>query len=164
MPPDTKPDTKRRKVPAMDEQEFTITFAATDADIDASFPVMQELRTNFTDKDVYRHQIRRQMDDGYNLALLWFNGEVAGCSGFRVHETLSRGKYMYVEDLVTSAKQRSHGFGDKLFDWVHSQARERGCAQMEIISGVQRGDAHRFYHRKRMTIKAFQLVLPIKAA
>ena len=151
-------------MPAMDGQEFTITFAASDADIDASFPVMTELRTNFTDPAVYRHQIRRQMDDGYNLALLWFNGEVAGCSGFRVHETLSRGTYMYVEDLVTSAKQRSHGFGDKLFDWVHAQARERGCAQMEIISGVQRGDAHRFYHRKRMTIKAFQLVLPIKSA
>jgi GNAT superfamily N-acetyltransferase len=147
----------------MDGQEFTITFAASDADIDASFAVMTELRTNFTDPGVYRHQIRRQMDDGYNLALLWFNGEVAGCSGFRVHETLSRGKYMYVEDLVTSGKQRSYGFGDKLFDWVHAQARERGCAQMEIISGVQRGDAHRFYHRKRMTIKAFQLVLPIKA-
>ena len=25
----------------------------------------------------------------------------------------------------------------------------------------QRGEAHRFYHRKRMTIKAFQLVLPL---
>ena len=71
---------------------------------------------------------------------------------------------MYVEDLVTSGKQRSHGFGDKLFDWVHAQAIERGCAQLEIISGLQRGDAHLFYHRKRMTIKAFQLVLPIKAA
>lgn len=147
----------------MEAQEFTITFAGNDGDIGASFPVMQELRTQYTDLGAYRDQIRRQMEDGYNLALLWFNGEVAGCAGFRVHETLSRGKYMYVEDLVTSAKQRSHGFGDKLFDWLQGQARERGCAQMEIISGVQRGDAHRFYHRKRMTIKAFQLVLPIKA-
>ena len=43
---------------------ITITFAASDADIDASFPVMTELRTNFTDPAVYRHQIRRQMDDG----------------------------------------------------------------------------------------------------
>lgn len=150
-------------MPAMEGQEFTITFAGNDQEIGASFPVMQELRTQYTDPGAYRDQIRRQMDDGYNLALLWFNGEVAGCAGFRVHETLSRGKYMYVEDLVTSAKQRSHGFGDKLFDWLQGQARERGCAQMEIISGVQRGDAHRFYHRKRMTIKAFQLVLPIKA-
>ncbi|EWY38974.1 GCN5 family acetyltransferase [Skermanella stibiiresistens SB22] len=147
----------------MEGQEFTITFAQNDADIGASFAVMRELRTQYEDPAAYRDQIRRQMDDGYNLALLWFNGEVAGCAGFRVHETLSRGKYMYVEDLVTSAKQRSHGFGDKLFDWLQGQARERGCAQMEIISGVQRGDAHRFYHRKRMTIKAFQLVLPIKA-
>jgi len=147
----------------MDQQEFTISFASSDADIATSFPVMQELRTNFTDLDTYRAQIRRQMDDGYTLALLWFGGEIAGCGGFRVHETLSRGKYMYVEDLVTSGRLRSHGLGDKLFDWLAGQARERGCAQMEIISGVQRGEAHRFYHRKRMTIKAFQLVLPLKA-
>ena len=148
----------------MDQQEFTISFANSDADISASFPIMQELRTHFTDIEAYKAQIRRQMDDGYTLALLWFGGEIAGCGGFRVHETLSRGKYMYVEDLVTSSRLRSHGLGDKLFDWLAGQARERGCAQMEIISGVQRGEAHRFYHRKRMTIKAFQLVLPVKAA
>jgi GNAT superfamily N-acetyltransferase len=148
----------------MDQQEFTISFAKSDADIGASFPVMQELRTHFTDIEAYKAQIRRQMEDGYTLALLWFGGEIAGCGGFRVHETLSRGKYMYVEDLVTSSRLRSHGLGDKLFDWLAGQAREQGCAQMEIISGVQRGEAHRFYHRKRMTIKAFQLVLPVKAA
>jgi GNAT superfamily N-acetyltransferase len=138
-----------------------ISFAKTDDDIAASFPVVKELRTNFTDGEVYRAQVRRQMDDGYNLVLLRVNGEVGGCAGFRIHETLSRGRYMYVEDLVTSPKMRSYGLGDKLFDFLAGEARERGCAQMEIISGVQRGDAHRFYHRKRMVIKAFQLVLPL---
>lgn len=145
------------------EQQPTveITLASTDADIAESFFVMKELRTSFTDAEVYAAQIRRQREDGYQLALLRLDGEVAGCGGFRVHETLSRGRYMYVEDLVTSPKHRSYGLGDKLFDWLAEQAKERGCKQMEIISGIQRGDAHRFYHRKRMTIKAFQLVLPI---
>lgn len=116
----------------MDEKAIEITLARTDADIAASFPIVRELRTHLTD-----------------------------AAAFRVHETLSRGRYMYVEDLVTSAKHRSYGLGDKLFDWLAAEARTRGCAQMEIISGVQRGDAHRFYHRKRMTTKAFQLVLPL---
>jgi GNAT superfamily N-acetyltransferase len=146
----------------MEQDTIDITFARGDADIAASFPVMRELRTHFTDPAAYRDQIRRQIDDGYNLALMWFGGEVAGCGGFRVHETLSRGKYMYVEDLVTSPKLRSHGLGDKLFDWLAAEAKRRGCAQMEIISGIQRGEAHRFYHRKRMTVKAFQLVLPLQ--
>ncbi|WP_448208633.1 GNAT family N-acetyltransferase [Azospirillum sp. sgz302134] len=145
----------------MEQQTVEITLAKTDSDINESYFVMKELRTHMTDADAYRDQIKRQMEDGYNLALLRFNGEVAGCGGFRVHETLSRGRYMYVEDLVTSPKLRSYGLGDQLFDWLVGQAKERNCAQMEIISGVQRGDAHRFYHRKRMTIKSFQLVLPI---
>ena len=146
----------------MNEASIEITLARTDADIAATFSIIRELRTHLTDADAFRDQIRRQMDDGYCLAVLRVSGEVAGCGGFRVHETLSRGRYMYVEDLVTSARHRSYGLGDKLFDWLAGEARERGCAQMEIISGVQRGDAHRFYHRKRMTIKAFQLVLPLQ--
>jgi len=145
----------------MDEKAIEITLARTDADLAASFPIIRELRTHLTDATAFRDQVRRQMDDGYHLAVLRLDGEVAGCGGFRVHETLSRGRYMYVEDLVTSPKHRSYGLGDKLFDWLAGEARERGCAQMEIISGVQRGDAHRFYHRKRMTIKAYQLVLPL---
>ncbi|WP_109122844.1 GNAT family N-acetyltransferase [Azospirillum sp. TSO22-1] len=145
----------------MNEQAIEITLARTDDDIAASFPIVKELRTHLTDEAAFRDQVRRQMDDGYNLAVLRVGGDVAGCGGFRVHETLSRGRYMYVEDLVTSTRHRSLGLGDKLFDWLANEARERGCAQMEIISGVQRGDAHRFYHRKRMTIKAFQLVLPL---
>lgn len=145
----------------MEQQTVEIVLARDDADIAASFAVMKELRTHLTDVDVYRAQVRRQMDDGYTLALVRIDGEVAGCGGFRVHETLSRGRYMYVEDLVTASQKRSYGLGDKLFDWLTAEARERGCAQLEIVSGVQRGEAHRFYHRKRMTIKAFQLVLPL---
>ena len=146
----------------MDQQQnIEIVVARDDADIASSYPIMKELRTHMTDPEAYRAQIRRQMDDGYNLALLRLDGEIAGCGGFRVHETLSRGRYMYVEDLVTSSAKRSYGLGDKLFDWLAGEARERGCAQMEIISGIQRGEAHRFYHRKRMTIKSFQLVLPL---
>ncbi len=145
----------------MEQQTVEIVLAQDDADIAASFPVMKELRTHLTDPDIYRAQVRRQMDDGYTLALVRIDGEVAGCGGFRVHETLSRGRYMYVEDLVTASTKRSYGLGDKLFDWLTGEARERGCAQLEIVSGVQRGEAHRFYHRKRMTIKAFQLVLPL---
>lgn len=145
----------------MEQQTVEIVLARDDADIAASFAVMKELRTHLTELDVYRAQVRRQMDDGYTLALVRIDGEVAGCGGFRVHETLSRGRYMYVEDLVTASQKRSYGLGDKLFDWLTAEARERGCAQLEIVSGVQRGEAHRFYHRKRMTIKAFQLVLPL---
>ncbi len=146
----------------MSQGNIAIEPARNDADIDASFAIMRQLRSHLTDVEAYRNQVRRQMDDGYTLALLRVDGEIAGCAGFRVHETLSRGTYMYVEDLVTSSAHRSLGLGDTLFDWLAGQAKERGCAQMEVVSGTQRTDAHRFYHRKRMVIKAFQLVLALK--
>lgn len=147
----------------MSQEEVEFLLAKTDADISASFPIIRQLRTSFEDESVYVSQVRRQMEnDNYNLLVLKASGEVVGCAGFSVRETLSRGKYMYVEDLVASSEHRSLGLGDKLFDWLADHARELDCAQMEVVSGVQRGAAHRFYHRKRMTIKAFQLVLPLQ--
>ena len=69
---------------------------------------------------------------------------------------------MYVDDLITSDAARSKGFGGQLLDWLVEQAAGRGCAQLELDSGVQRFDAHRFYFRKRMKIASYHFSLKTK--
>jgi hypothetical protein len=48
-----------------------------------------------------------------------------------------------------------------LFDWLVGEARAAGCQSLELDSGVQRFDAHRFYLRNRMAISShhFRLAL-----
>jgi hypothetical protein len=42
-----------------------------------------------------------------------------------------------------------------------AEARATGCAKLELDSGVQRFDAHRFYLRKRMIISSHHFSLEL---
>ena len=80
--------------------------------------------------------------------------KVKAVAGYRYSESLSWGKYIYVDDLVTTEEFRSQGFGRQLFAWLVKQAKARGCGQFHLDSGVQRFAAHRFYLASRMDIVA----------
>jgi GNAT superfamily N-acetyltransferase len=138
-----------------------ITLAESDRDVDRCYPVMHELRLHL-DHAVFTAQVRRQMDDGYRLAFLEDGGEAKAVAGFRFLEFLAWGRVLYVDDLVTLARERSKGFGDRLFDWLVEQAVGRGCDQLHLDSGVQRFGAHRFYLRKRMDITAHHFALKLR--
>ena len=59
---------------------------------------------------------------------------------------------MYIEDLVTDSERRSSGLGRVMMDWLKGHAREHGCAQVHLDSGIQRFPAHRFYLREGFNI------------
>jgi GNAT superfamily N-acetyltransferase len=78
-----------------------------------------------------------------------------------VQHMLFRGKFMYVDDLVTDDAVRSHGYGEQMFAWLKEVARTEGCRMLDLDSGVQRMAAHRFYFRQRMTIASYHFSLPL---
>jgi len=140
-----------------------IAVANTAEEIRRCFPVMRELRTHFENTDQFVDQVQRQQKQGYKLALIESEGEVRGVAGYRLLESLFSGKNLYVDDLVTRASDRSRGFGGKLIDWLIEQAREHNCETLELDSGVQRFDAHRFYFSKRMSISSYHFRIKLKA-
>lgn len=133
----------------------TIAIAQTPEQIRRCFPVMRELRTHFDNADEFVERVVRQQKNGYLLAYVEADGEIRAAAGYRFLESLFSGKFMYVDDLVTRAQDRSCGFGGRLFDWLVEQARARDCDNLELDSGVQRFDAHRFYFVKRMNISSY---------
>jgi GNAT superfamily N-acetyltransferase len=92
------------------------------------------------------------MDSGYRLAYVEEGSRVAAVAGFRILEGLAWGKFLYVDDLVTDESLRSRGHGRELLRWLADHAREKGCAELHLDSGVQRFGAHRFYLREGMDI------------
>lgn len=141
---------------------MTIALATTDADIARCFPVMQQLRPHLVAAD-FVTRVRSMQREGFHLAFLESEGAVRAVAGYRFYEKLFSGKNLYVDDLVTDATQRSHGHGRALLAWLTAEARARGCTQLELDSGVQRHDAHRFYLRERMHISAYHFVIALKA-
>lgn len=130
-----------------------IQLATTREEITACFIVMSELRPHLSLEDFVALVERMQKNHGYELAYVDDNG-VKAVAGIRIAEWLYTGKYLEIDDLITTAAERSKGYGAMLFDWVADYAREQGCAQLRLVSGVQRADAHRFYLNKGMKFEA----------
>ena len=136
--------------------------ANTPEEIRRCYPVMRELRTHITDENDFVDRVLRQQKQGYLLAFLESEGDICAVAGYRFLESLFSGKNLYVDDLVTRASDRSRGFGGELLDWLIEKARERGCETLELDSGVQRFDAHRFYFSKRMSIPSYHFRIRIE--
>lgn len=119
---------------------------------------MFELRPHLIEGE-FVARVRSLERGGFEMAFLEANGDVQSVAGFRVLDKFATGRSLYVDDLVTKATARSQGWGDALFDWLIQTARERDCVQLELDSGVQRFDAHRFYLRRRMRISSHHFAL-----
>ncbi len=131
-----------------------IQIAATDAEIMACFAVMAELRPQLAPEQFVDTVRRLTAQGGFQLVSLQDGGAVKAVAGIRLGEWLHRGLYLEIEDLVVTASDRSHGYGAALFHWLADYARARQCRQLQLVSGVAREAAHRFYLRLGMRIEA----------
>jgi GNAT superfamily N-acetyltransferase len=87
------------------------------------------------------------------------------CLGVSTHRVLatSRGRVLFVDDLVTAADVRSAGVGARLFTELMALGRRAGCDRIELDSGVGNHAAHRFYHAQRMSIVALHFAIDVVA-
>ena len=140
---------------------MTVKLAESDAERRACFPVMRQLRAHLGDEDVFLERVARQGTQGYRLAFVADDGAVRAVAGFRVGETLFAGKWLYVDDLVTDEAARSKGYGKALLDFLKAHAREQGCRELHLDSGVQRREAHAFYFREGLRISSYHFQLEL---
>ncbi|MCA9286697.1 MAG: GNAT family N-acetyltransferase [Phycisphaerales bacterium] len=122
--------------------------ATTDHEIDVCFPVMSELRPHLVRPEVVALVRRMEREGGFELAFLEDDETIVAVAGYRILDDFARGRYLYVDDLVTAAAHRSRGYGSGLLDWLRAEAARRGCGRLHLDSGMQRKDAHRFYERE----------------
>ena len=116
-------------------------------ELDDSFPVMNQLRTDLT-LDVYRELVAAMRPQGYELYALYADDTIVSLAGIEVRVNLYLEKHVFVYDLVTCMNHRSKGYGEMLLHFVHEYARDRGAKYVSLESGLARTEAHRFYKDK----------------
>ena len=99
--------------------------------------------------------VRHMETEGYKLAYLEDEGEVVAVAGYRIYTNLILGKNLYVDDLVTTRRVRSKGYGEKLIKWLREKAAENDCRFWHLDSGTERSRAHKFYVSQGFTVSAF---------
>jgi GNAT superfamily N-acetyltransferase len=124
------------------------------------YGVLQHLRTELT-----LPQLRDIYAEGYGQGLRYTavdaGGRLVAVAGWRLVACTTAGRRLYIDDLVTDPTLRSAGHGHLLIAELEQRARAAGCSVLDLDSGVQRGAAHRFYFRERMTITAYHFTLPL---
>lgn len=124
------------------------------------FEVMKELRTHLT-LEQFREGYERALPEGYRVAAVFEEDSCRAVAGYRLMHNLVSGYHMYVDDLVTAERWRSHGYGRELNDHLVERASAEGCASVQLDSATYRRDAHRFYFRERYSIWSYHFVRPL---
>jgi GNAT superfamily N-acetyltransferase len=116
-------------------------------------PVLLELRPHL-DAESLAAVYAEGHPQGYRFTAAYASGRCVGVAGWRIIATAHAMRKLYVDDLVTAPADRSGGVGNALLSFLEQKARAAGCEVLDLDSGVQRHDAHRFYFRERMHISS----------
>jgi ribosomal protein S18 acetylase RimI-like enzyme len=122
----------------------------SDTEIGSCFSLMQQLRPHLTSAEEFIIRVRRQQAEGYRLLALWSARGPRALAGFRLTENLVHGRFLYVDDLVVDAAERSNGLGAILLTHLKDEARRLGCAKLVLDTGIDNVAAQRFYARQGM--------------
>lgn len=112
----------------------------------------------------YLQTLQRVCAGGGRIILACDEADVIGVAVYRVFENTFRGQQLYVDDLVTDETRRSQGVGVMLLGHCEKQARTAGCKHLVLDSGTQRAEAHRFYFREGLAIRAFNFSRPLDSS
>jgi GNAT superfamily N-acetyltransferase len=113
----------------------------------SAFPVLRQLRPHLGRDELDAIQ-RAGRAQGLTFTAAFVDGTCVGVAGWRVMDTTSVIRKLYVDDLVTDETARSGGVGTALLRHLDHRGVELGCTVLELDSGHQRTDAHRFYVRE----------------
>jgi len=128
--------------------------AETDDDIKKCFDVLSELRPHL-EKNKFLNTVLEMKKQGFKIVYIEESGKVVAAAGYRITNNLFMGKNLYVDDLVTSDKERSKGYGEKLIQWLRQEAINEKCNILHLDSGTHRGEAHKFYFKQGFTIASY---------
>jgi GNAT superfamily N-acetyltransferase len=121
-------------------------------------PVLLELRPHLTPASLAAVYSEGHPQGLRFTAVYDEDGRCVAVAGWRLVATTVALRKLYVDDLVTISAMRSRGIGRALLDELTRRAREAGCRALDLDSGIERHDAHRFYLRERMRILSHHFV------
>ena len=123
--------------------------ARTDREILECLPVLRELRPNLRADD-FLSRIERQARHGFFLVFLFESNNVKAVAGCRISECLGCGKYLYIDDFVTTAKSQRQGYGEALMKWIIEEATQQRCTHLMLDSALHREASHALYRKLGM--------------
>lgn len=149
-----------RAIPLRDKQDMEVKIVENPRELELCYPVVSQLRPHLS-LEQYKEAVSRMKREGFILAYISDGGVAVCVAGYRFMELLATGKVLYIDDIVTCEKHRSKRYGAEMLKWLKATAESSGCRYIELDSGANRKEAHRFYEREGFEAVALHLSLPV---
>jgi len=134
-----------------------------EAMLERCWRLMAELRPQLDNPRAFAAAWQRQRAEGYRLIALFDDEEPLALAGYRVQHNLMHGRFLYVDDLVTTATRRGEGLGEQLLAWLKDEARRLECGKLLLDTPLGNVLGHRFYYRHGLLAGALRFNLALDA-
>ncbi len=125
-------------------------------------PILQELYPSLT-LDAYRNDLIDMLPNNHYGQIAVFEGETClGLTGYWIGTKLWCGKYLEIDNLIVSEKQRSTGVGKQMFDYLAAKAMQENCTMMALDSYTSNFKAHKFFYNQSFAPKGFHFIHVLK--
>lgn len=124
--------------------------AESDSEIIACFGVMQQLRPKLSNEADFLQDVRRMQKFGYRLLVAFENNIPVALAGYHEAESFVHGKFIYVEDLITTEAKRGKKVGEQLLHSIFAMAKNQGLNKVNLDTWIGNSLAQRFYYRMGM--------------
>lgn len=125
-------------------------------------PVLQELYPSLT-KEAYEKDLINMLPNNQYGQIAVFEGETClGLTGYWIGTKLWCGKYLEIDNLIVSEKQRSTGVGKQMFDYLAAKAMQENCTMMALDSYTSNFKAHKFFYNQSFAPKGFHFIRVLK--
>ncbi|WP_245152302.1 GNAT family N-acetyltransferase [Allopusillimonas soli] len=136
--------------------DIVLKHIETDEALTACFPVMQQLRPALQGPEDFIARVRRMQGDHYRILAAWHDGVPLALAGYRLQENLIYGRFLYVDDLVTTQASRGQNLGARLLAELDGIAMRLGCVKLVLDTGLANALAQRFYFRQGLLTGAMR--------
>lgn len=130
--------------------EFQIFKAKDKNDLELYYPVMKDLRKEFSFNEFMEIYEQAHSDDGYEIVGVECDGKVAAVMGYRVNV---HGKHLFIDNLVSTEFQCSKGLGAQLLTFAENFAKELGCKVLRLFTGIDNELGKKFYERHNWKLR-----------
>ncbi len=141
--------------------QWTLRHAEDRGELTACFPLIRELRPALAHAQAWCDRALAMSLAGYRVLAVWDVDMPCALAGYRIGENLIHGRFLYVDDLVTTNARRGEGMGAALLQEMSAIAVRSGCDRLVLDTAASNLAAQRFYRREGLLGVAMGFIKPL---
>jgi len=118
------------------------------------YHLLKQLRPHLSFEDFLQTYDEANNSNQFQFIGIEENDHLVALMGYRILFDFVHGKHLYIDDLVSSESHRSKGYGAMLLEHADKIAKENGCSNLRLCTGVENERGKTFYEKNAWQLKA----------